>query len=136
MASFTLSSETHSTVSTIQALFDFLGDFKNFASILPEDKVENFTYAGDQCSFSIRGITPMTIKLVDKQPHRFILFSSEGLAKFNFSLKADFEGTAEAAGKCCIHLSGDLNPIILSMARKPLEGLANTMALKLSLLEV
>lgn len=136
MAAFTLPSKTHKTNSSLKLLFEFLTDFKNFKSILPEDKVEDFKYENDQCSFSIKGITPMVIKLAEKEPYHYILFTSEGLAKFNFSLKVFFEGDAEQTGTCRIDLSGDLNPIILSMAQKSLEGLANTMALKLSELKV
>lgn len=136
VAAFTLISQTQSTVSSPRVLFGFLSDFKNFASILPDDKVENFTYNGDQCSFSIRGITPMTVRLVEKQAYHYILFSSEGLARFNFSLKVHFTGDAETPGQCSVHLSGDLNPVIVNMAKNSLEALANTMALKLSKLEI
>ena len=132
MAAFTIVSESNKTQSSVKNLFGFLSDFKNFASILPEDKVENFQFAGDQCSFNIKGITPMTIKLVEKKPFKFILFSSEGLAKFNFSLKVHFTGEADAPGECKVDLMGDLNPFIKAMAEKPLAGLVNTMSLKLS----
>lgn len=132
MAAFTIVSESNKTQSSVKNLFGFLSDFKNFASILPEDKVENFQFAGDQCSFNIKGITPMTIKLVEKKPFEFILFSSEGLAKFNFSLKVHFTGEADAPGECKVDLMGDLNPFIKAMAEKPLAGLVNTMSLKLS----
>lgn len=132
MAAFTIVSESNKTQSSVKSLFDFLSDFKNFASILPEDKVENFQFSGDQCSFNIKGITPMTIKLVEKKPFDFILFSSEGLAKFNFSLKVYFTGEADAPGECKVDLMGDLNPFIKAMAEKSLAGLVNTMSLKLS----
>lgn len=136
MAAFTVSSNALQTESTLSSLFNFLTDFKNFASILPEDKVENFQYSGDQCSFNIRGITPMTIRMVEKQPYERILFSSEGLAKFNFSLEVNFRGNAEEPGICSINLSGDLNPFIKAMAEKPLGALVNTMSLKLSQLKL
>lgn len=136
MAAFTIVSETNKTQSSVRSLFDFLSDFKNFASILPEDKVENFQFVGDQCSFNIKGITPMTIKLVEKKPFEFILFSSEGLAKFNFSLKVHFTGEVDLPGECKVDLMGDLNPFIKAMAEKPLAGLVNTMSLKLSQLSL
>lgn len=136
MAAFTIVSESNKTRSSVKSLFDFLSDFKNFASILPEDKVENFQFQGDQCSFNIKGITPMTIKLVEKKPFEFLLFSSEGLAKFNFSLKVSFTGEAEKSGECKVDLMGDLNPFIKAMAEKPLAGLVNTMSLKLSQLTI
>lgn len=132
MAEFTIVSDTNNTQSEIKTIFDFLSDFKNFASILPEDKVENFEYSDNQCSFNIKGITPMTIKLVEKTPYQTILFSSEGLAKFNFSLKVLFSGEANACGQCHIEMTGDLNPFIKKMAEKPLSTLVNTMSLKLS----
>lgn len=136
MAEFTIVSETNKTTSSLKNLYNFLIDFKHFATILPEDKVENFQYSGDQCSFNIKGITPMTIKLVEKTPYHHILFSSEGLAKFNFGLKVSFIGDYETTGECRVDMMGDLNPIIKSMAEKALTGLVNTMSLKLSQLSL
>ncbi len=132
MAAFTIDSNENNTVSRITYLYNFLSDFKNFKSILPSDKVEDFTFSNDECSFNIKGITPMKIKLIEKVPNSYLLFSSEGLAKFNFLLKASFIGNAEELGVCKIILSGDLNPIIKSMAEKSLTNLVNTMSLKLS----
>jgi hypothetical protein len=136
MAAFSINSETNNTLSSLKSLFDFLSDFKNFHSILPEDKVENFQFASDECSFIIKGITPMKIKKVEAKPHEFILFSSEGLAKFNFSLKVFFIGEASQKGQCKVELTGDLNPFIKAMAEKSLEGLTNTMSLKLAQLNL
>ncbi len=136
MAAFTIVSETNKTASSLKSLFEFLIDFKNFAAILPDDKVENFQFSGDQCSFNIKGITPMTIKLIEKNPYHHILFSSEGLAKFNFSLRVSFIGDPESTGECQVDLMGDLNPFIKTMADKALSGLVNTMSLKLSQLKI
>ncbi|MEI8137934.1 MAG: hypothetical protein WCH21_11465 [Bacteroidota bacterium] len=132
MAAFTIISETNTTHSSLKILFEFLSDFKNFAAILPEDKVDNFKFIETECSFNIKGITPMKIKKVDSKPYEFVLFSSEGLAKFNFSLKAFFIGEPLQKGQCKIELMGDLNPFIKSMAEKSLINLTNTMSLKLS----
>jgi hypothetical protein len=136
LAEFTIISGTQNTKSTIKELYDFLSDFKNFASILPEDKVENFQHSGDSCSFTIRGITALTIKLISKTPYSSIKFQSEGLAKFNFILEAKFSGEESKPGQCSIELFADMNPFIKVMAEKPLKGLVETMALKLSQLEV
>ncbi len=136
MAAFTIESETNNTVSHLKTLFEFLEDFKNFNSILPHDKVENFQFSENECSFHIKGITPMTIKLVEKKPYEFILFTSDGLAKFNFKLKVFFIGAPSEKGSCKVELSGDLNPIIKKMAENALTQLVNTMSLKLSQLQL
>lgn len=77
----------------------------------------------------------MTIRITEKVPYQYILFSSEGLAKFNFNLKAVFSGEADTTGECTVELRGDLNPFIKAMAEKPLESLVNTMSLRLSQLK-
>lgn len=136
MAEFTIISNIEPTKATVKQLYDFLTDFKNFKSILPEDKVENFEYTADSCSFTIRGITALTIKQISKTPYSSVKFQSEGLAKFNFILEAKFIGDADKTGQCCVELFADMNPFIKTMAEKPLAALVNTMALKLSQLEI
>ena len=103
---------------------------------MPADKIADFKVLDDGCSFSIKGITPMTIKIIDKKEYEYILFSSEGLAKFNFQLTAFFIGSALENGQAKIELSGDMNPFIKSMAEKPLQTLINTMSEKMSQLVV
>lgn len=136
MAKFTISSDTNKTVSSLKSLFEFLSDFKNFAAIMPEDKVDNFKYTEHECSFNIKGITPMTIKVAESKPYECIVFSSDGLAKFNFSLNVQFIGSSEATGECKVDLLGDLNPFIKTMAEKPLTNLVNAMSLKLAQLKI
>lgn len=136
MAEFTIISKTENTKAAIKELYGFLSDFKNFKSILPEDKVENFEYSADNCRFTIRGITALTVKLINKTPYSSIKFQSEGLAKFNFILEAKFIGAPENPGKCQIELFADMNPFIKTMVEKPLTALVNTMVQRLSQLEI
>ncbi|MDI1354679.1 MAG: hypothetical protein PSX36_07165 [bacterium] len=136
MAEFTINSETHDTQSNLKSLFEFLIDFRNFKSILPEEKVENFEFTTEQCSFSIKGVTPMTITLKEKHPFSYVIFQSDGLAKFNFSLKVNLLGDPDHKGKCQIDLIGDLNPFIKTMVEKQLSALVNTMSSRLSVLAI
>jgi len=136
MSVFSIHSEINSTQSNLISLFLFISDFKNFNSILPEDRIEDFKYSELECSFNIKGITSMKIKIIEKHAHDYILFASEGLANFNFNLKVFFIGEANQNGDCKIELYGDLNPFIKSMAEKSLIQLVNTMSLKLSQLKL
>jgi hypothetical protein len=136
MSAFSIHSEINSTQSKLISLFLFISDFKNFNSILPEDRIEDFKYSEFECSFNIKGITSMKIKIIEKHAHDYILFASEGLANFKFNLKVFFIGEANQNGECKIELYGDLNPFIKSMAEKSLIQLVNTMSLKLSQLKL
>ena len=115
MAEFIVASEINSTRSDLKNLFNFLSDFKNFKSILPEGKVQSFEFSENQCSFIMKGNMAISISLVEKKPYEFILFSSEGLGKFDFNLKVLFIGEPEKPGECKIELLGDLNPFIKGM---------------------
>lgn len=136
MAEFVIESEARATNSHVKDLFEFIGDFKNFPTILPKDKVEDFRYSGNECSFNIKGITEMTVQMEEKKPYEYILFTSSGLGKYTFQLKVFFEGGANEQGECRVELHGDLNPIIKSMAEKPLGKLVDAMSLKLSELQL
>ena len=78
----------------------------------------------------------MTITVKEKKEFEFIIFQTDGLARYNFSLKVNLIGEADSAGKCEVDLIGDLNPFIKTMVEKPLLALVNTMSLRLSQLEI
>lgn len=132
MAYFSILSETHPTVSETNKLFDFMGDFHNFKHLLPDDKIENFECTSEQCSFGIKGLVPLTIKIKDKTPKSKITFETSGLAKFVFTLHIHLLPEQQTN----VQLEGDMNPFIKVMAEKPLSDLVNTMASKLATLTI
>lgn len=132
MAHFSIPSETHSTQSDTDSLFDFMGDFNNFKHLLPEDKIQNFECTAEQCSFGIKGLMPLTIKIKERLPKSRITFETTGVAKFVFTLHIHLL----ADQKTNVELEGDMNPFIKAMAEKPLSDLVNTMASKLAALTI
>ena len=135
MAELHINSDKVQTVSTPEALYTFLTDFKNFASILPEDKVENFEATDAQCSFDIRGITKLSIFIKEREENKRIVYESKGLMKFDFTLDVQFF-KGEHAQEATLSMLAHLNPFIKAMAEKPLRQLVDSMANKLAGLEV
>ncbi|MBC7695310.1 MAG: hypothetical protein H7141_07700 [Burkholderiales bacterium] len=132
MGHFSILSETHTTQSTADQLFDFMGDFNNFKHLLPEDKIDNFECSSEQCSFNIKGLTALTIKIKERLPKSRITFETSGLAKFIFTLHIHLLENQITN----VELEGDMNPFIKVMAEKPLRELVNTMATKLAALKI
>ncbi|MES2515450.1 MAG: hypothetical protein V4580_14950 [Bacteroidota bacterium] len=128
MAHFSILSETQATQSPTDSLFDFMGDFNNFKHLLPEDKIQDFECTAEQCSFGIKGLMPLTIKIKERLPKTRITFETTGIAKFVFTLHIHLL----ADQKTNVELEGDMNPFIKAMAEKPLRDLVNTMATKLA----
>ena len=134
MAHFTIQSNTLATASPVDKLYELMGDFNNFRHLLPEDKIENFTCTSDQCSFEIKGIATLTIRIKEKVAPTRITFETSGLAKFVFTLHIHF--TPANPDTCQVELEGDMNPFIKVMAEKPLTELVTTMATKLAALQL
>jgi hypothetical protein len=132
MSHFCISSQLNTNKSANTNLFDFMGNFNHFKHLLPEEKIENFECTDTQCSFQIKGLTKLTIKIKDKTPIQKITYQTEGLAKFVFTLHIHFIGDNQSK----VELEGDMNPFIKVMAEKPLTELVNTMSNKLSQLEL
>jgi carbon monoxide dehydrogenase subunit G len=132
LAHFSILSATHITQSTSQSLFDFMGDFNNFKHLLPEDKIQNFECTSEQCSFGIKGLMPLTIKIKERVPTSRITFETTGIAKFVFTLHIHLLNEQRTN----VELEGDMNPFIKAMAEKPLSDLVNTMATRLAALNI
>jgi hypothetical protein len=121
-------SETHTAQSATESLFDFMGDFNNFKHLLPEDKIQDFECTSEQCSFGIKGLMPLTIKIKERLPKSRITFETTGIAKFVFTLHIHLLENQQTN----VELEGNMNPFIKAMAEKPLRELVNTMASKLA----
>ena len=132
MAHFSILSETHSAKSSTDTLFDFMGDFNNFKHLLPENKIQDFECSSEQCSFGIKGLMPLTIKIKERLPKSRITFETTGIAKFVFTLHIHLLENQQTN----VELEGDMNPFIKAMAEKPLRELVNTMSSKLADLSV
>lgn len=107
-----------------------MSDFNNFKHLLPEDKIDNFECSSVQCSFGIKGLMPLTIKIKERLPKSRITFETTGLAKFIFTLHIHLL----ESNTINVELEGDMNPFIKAMAEKPLRELVNTMSSKLAAL--
>jgi hypothetical protein len=136
MAHFSIPSPQQKAASTNKALYEFLVDFANFKDILPEDRTENFSHDKDSCSFNIKGIAPLKIVFLEKEPFSRIKYTTQGLKRFDFFLEVTFNGKPDETGECKVEMTGDMNPFILKMAEGPLKALVNTMNQKLSQLKV
>lgn len=136
MAKFAIPSPSLKATSSNKALYEYLVNFANFKEILPEDRTENFSYDADSCSFNIKGIAPLKIVFLEKEPFTRIKYTTQGLKRFDFFLEVTFKGDSNEVGECKVEMTGDMNPFILKMAESPLTALVNSMNTKLSELKI
>ncbi len=114
---------------TAKEVFDFLSDFNNFQKLMPEQVVD-WKSTSDECSFTIKGMASLGMKIVDKIPNSLIKVVKNGSAPFDFTLTCLI---ADLQNQCSVQLAFDaeLNPMMKMMASKPLTNFLNMLVTKL-----
>lgn len=110
--------------------YNFLSDFKNFTRLLPE-QVSNWQCSGDFCSFEVRGLPEIGLRIIDKTPFYGIRMKSEGKLPFNFTFNTIIEETAPQRCEVQLVIDSDMNPFIAVMAANPLQNFVDMLLSKL-----
>ncbi len=105
-----------------------LSDFDNFAEVIPRDKIKNWESDGDSCRFEVDGVGPVGLKIVEREDHKTIKYSSDGKVPFNFFLWIQLKEVKEGESKLKITLDAHLNPMIKLVAKGPLEKFIGILA--------
>ena len=110
--------------------FAFLSNFNNFQKLMPE-QVTNWTSTENECSFTIKGMATIGMKIIEKTPSSFIKITSNGKVPFDFNLNVHLAEAGE--NKCSGQLifEAELNPMLRMMVEKPLTNFFNLLAKKL-----
>lgn len=116
-----------SSVKTIPAstetIFNMLADLNNLEKIrdrIPADKVKDFTFDTDSCSFSVAPVGPMKVSIVEREPYKTIKFGS-GNSPVPFHLWIQLLPLSETESKMKLTVRAELNPFIQKMVSKPLQ---------------
>ena len=131
-----ITSETKRVDYSAEKVYQFITDFNNFESLLPQDKVENFKADGDTCSFRIKGMTDLGLKIVDAKKHSRIDMVSNGKVPFPFKMNVLIESPDDSNSDVRIEFEGDINPFMKMMVEKPLTNFFNMLVDRLTQLEL
>jgi len=110
-------------------VYDFLSDFNNFEKLMPEQVVD-WKSTTDECTFTIKGMATLGMKIVEKTPNSLIKVVKNGSAPFDFTLLCTID---DLQNQCAVQLAFDaeLNMMMKMMATKPLTNFLNILVNKL-----
>ena len=111
-------------------IFSFLSDFNNFEKLMPE-QVINWQSTTDSCSFTIKGMADLAMRMEKKEAFRFISYASDGKSPFPFELSFDISSAEKPACTVQSSLHAKLNPMLKMMASRPLQNFVNLLTEKL-----
>ena len=104
-----------------EKVFNFIGNFDNFSSLLPE-QVANWQSTGDACSFEVKGLATLGLRITSKTPFSKINMKGEGKLPFGFTFDTYIKETGEQQCQVQLVIDADMNPFIAMMAEKPLQN--------------
>ncbi|MEE1225925.1 MAG: hypothetical protein UHM08_02360 [Bacteroidales bacterium] len=115
----------------VEFVYEYLADFTHF-SMVANDKIENFKATQDRCSFTIKGMTDMGLKIISRLPNESITISNDtdvpSSMPLNFLIIFEFEKVEPYVTKVIVKMELDANPMIAMMVKKPLEKFVNSLA--------
>lgn len=115
----------------VEFVYEYLADFTHF-SMVANDKIENFKATQDCCSFTIKGMTDMGLKIISRLPNESITISNDtdvqSSMPLNFLIIFEFERVEPYVTKVIVKMELDANPMIAMMVKKPLEKFVNSLA--------
>jgi len=125
-----IKSDIVSITSTQENVYSFLSDFNNFGKLMPE-QVINWQSTQETCSFSIKGMADLALKMDQKSEFSFLSYISVGDKPFTFSLNSHIQDQNDISSDVQIILNADLNPMLKMMAQRPLQNFVNLLVHKL-----
>ncbi|MBL4754145.1 MAG: hypothetical protein JKY52_11220 [Flavobacteriales bacterium] len=119
----TIESDKVEVNNSMAGTFEFLSDFNNYEGLMP-DQITGWESTEDECSFNIKGMASIGMRIDEKVDGQEIRIKSTNKSPFLFDLNCFLQGEGDA---CTAHMvfESDLNPMLQMMVEKPLGGLFN-----------
>lgn len=104
-------------------IYTMLSDLSNLEKVkdrLPADKVKDFSYDTDSCTFSVDPVGKIKFEIIERIPSNTIKFgAAESPIKFNLWIQ--LKQVAENDTKMKMTIKADLNMFLKPMVSKPLQ---------------
>lgn len=104
-------------------IFEMLSDMTNLERVkdrIPQDKIKNFEFDSDTCSFTVEPVGKITFQIIEREPYKTIKFSTTN-SPVPLTLWIQLKQVAENDTKIKMTAQADLNPFIKPMVSKPLQ---------------
>jgi carbon monoxide dehydrogenase subunit G len=104
-------------------VYETLSDLNNLEKLknrIPSDKIEDFTFDSDSCSFSVSPVGKVRFSIIDREPLKTIKLTADQ-SPVAVNMWIQLKETGEQETKMKLTIKADLNPFIKPMISKPLQ---------------
>lgn len=116
-----LESKVGKIENTDERIYNFLTDFDNFKHLLPPDKIKNWQSDDSSCSFTVDPIGNTGVRIVEKEPCNLIKLTNLEESNLDFNFWVQLKMISETDTRIKLTLEANLNPMLQTMAKKPLQ---------------
>lgn len=108
---------------TVYSVLSDLSKVDKFKDKIPQDKLKDFSFDKDYCSFSVSPIGKIKFVIVDRAPHSTVKFAAEQIP-FSILLWVQLKEKDETSTYMKMTVKAELNAFLSPLVSKPLqEGL-------------
>ncbi|MCX6181487.1 MAG: hypothetical protein NT150_06140 [Bacteroidetes bacterium] len=111
--------------ATAATVFTFLANLNNFNQLLPTDKVEKWISSETECSFSIKKMAAIGLKLQDKKEPSLVHLVSTEISPIKFNLKCIITPLSDTTCETYMDFEGDINMFMEMVVKGPLTQFFN-----------
>jgi carbon monoxide dehydrogenase subunit G len=113
--------------SSEEKIYNFLSNFNNFKSLIPEDRVKEWESTDDTCRFTVDAVGRIGLKIIEKEPHKMIKITSDESTPLPFRLWIQIKSVEENDSRIKITVDAEVNPLIAPMVKGPLQSFVDTL---------
>ena len=106
-----------------EKIFSLLSDMSNLERVkdrMPQDKIKNFTFDRDMCSFTVDPVGSVVFEIVEREPYKTIKFSTTN-SPIPLLMWIQLKPTGENETKMKMTVRAELMPFLKPMVTKPLQ---------------
>ena len=106
-------------------VFKFMVDLNNFNQLLPQDKVEKWQSTNSECSFSIKKMAAIGLKLQSSEEPKLVHLESTEVSPIKFNLKCIITPLSDNSCEAYMDFEGDINMFMEMVVKAPLTQFFN-----------
>ncbi len=119
-----------------EQIFTLLSDLSNLERVkdrIPQDKIKDFEFDKDSCSFSVNPVGKITFQIVDREPFKTIKFQTTN-SPVPLFLWIQLKQVADMDTRMRLTVRAELNSFLKPLVEKPLKGALEKIATVLAAL--
>jgi hypothetical protein len=120
------SSNSFNIEASNESLVAFLSVPSNLLEILPQDRIEDWKTEGETCSFKIKGLSHISLKLLSKSDEQ-VVYANTSDKPFPFKLNINAMDAGGAKASLNAAFDADVNSFMGMMLKKPLTAFLDSL---------